>query len=225
MNLERWRVRAFSCAVCATVLCTVGCGGDGGEGAVPAADLGDAGARIDSAAASGADSDGGVFGDATVTEPADAGPGQADATPGPIGPRPSTPPVIAPGTPVYEVPVSTQLAPYARYPVPEVAWTVKDGTRRLEYVLPADLVGSPQQVELTGPEVASGWTLTGESFGSATCTQTGVRVVCMEQLAGVPIDMAALEQRAAAGELSAEQLQVARTFASDPIGILIFDAR
>lgn len=78
------------------------------------------------------------------------------------GRQSATPPPIDPGTPSYEVPVSDELADFARYPVASVERSERNGERRLEYTLPGDLVGADQRLEFKGPDSAGPrWSLQG----------------------------------------------------------------
>jgi hypothetical protein len=135
------------------------------------------------------------------------------------------PPAVDLTQPYYEVPVSDSLTPFARYPVGSVNWAVKGGRRRLEYQLPADLLGTAQMIEFKGPDTtATTWSLTGENFGTADCSLSDQQVVCQEHLAGIPIDIAAVEARVNAGQLAPQRLDVAKVFQGDPIGVLRFPA-
>jgi hypothetical protein len=135
------------------------------------------------------------------------------------------PPTIEPGAPSYEVPVSGDLADFAYYPIADVEWSERKGERRLEYTLPAELIGTAQRLELKGPDSAgSEWNLQGETFGTATCELVEGQIVCTEMLAGIPIDLTAVEQRVQAGELPPERLAISKVFQGDPLGILRFPA-
>ncbi len=130
---------------------------------------------------------------------------------------------------IYEVPVPAELADAARYGVAEVEWKVLDGVATLEYDLPLGLVGVPLRVEFSGPLDTAGGTaaLTGP-VGTADCTLTGTSISCHEVMRGLlPMtpDYAVIEAAAAteyAGPVD-HRVQVAQTFASDPIGIVTFD--
>jgi hypothetical protein len=152
--------------------------------------------------------------------------GSAGSTQPPLTHSPSsTPAAIDPGAPSYEVPVSEDLAGFAHYPIDSVEWSERKGERRLEYTLPADLIGTAQRLELKGPETTGPeWSLQGEAFGTATCELKEGQIVCVEQLAGIPIDLAAVEQRVQAGELPPERLETSKVFQGDPLGILRFPA-
>jgi len=130
---------------------------------------------------------------------------------------------LDPGSPSYEVPVSAELADSSRYQVASVQWRERNGERRLQYDLPADLIGHAQRVEFSGPATNdSSWSLRSDKFGEAECKQTGAEVVCHETLSGIEIDVEAVEARVNAGELDPGRLGVTRVFEADPIGILRF---
>jgi hypothetical protein len=130
---------------------------------------------------------------------------------------------LDPGSPSYEVPVSVELADFSRYQVASVQWRERNGERRLQYDLPADLIGHAQRVEFSGPATNdSSWSLRSDKFGEAECKQTGTEVVCHETLSGIEIDVEAVEARVNAGELDPGRLGVTRVFEADPIGILRF---
>ncbi len=129
----------------------------------------------------------------------------------------------------YEVPVTADLAAAAVYDVPEVEWTVVNGSVTLDYDLPLGLVGTKLRVEFTGPiDVAAGKaTLVGPP-GDAACTLSASAVSCLETMKGLlPItpDLAVVESLAAtefAGPASM-RLDVAKQFSVDPIGIVHVD--
>jgi hypothetical protein len=129
----------------------------------------------------------------------------------------------APGLPSYEVPVTVELADFSRYQVESVQWRERNGERRLQYDLPADLIGHAQRVEFSGPATSdASWSLRSDKFGQAECEQIGTQVACHETLSGIEIDVEAVEARVSAGELDPGRLGVTRVFEADPIGILRF---
>jgi hypothetical protein len=163
-----------------------------------------------------------VAADASTADAAAAGGGAADAA---KPPTTATDPTFDPARPSYEVPVPAELAAYARYTIDSVQWRERSGERRLEYSLPADLVGVEQRIQFSGrASETSPWSLRGDKLGTAECEQTGDEVVCRETLSGLRVDVAAVEARVDAGELDPGRLDVARVFESDPIGILRFSA-
>lgn len=129
----------------------------------------------------------------------------------------------------YEVPVTADLAAAAVYDVPEVEWTVVNGSVTLDYDLPLGLVGTKLRVEFTGPiDVTAGTaTLVGPP-GDADCTLSASAVSCLEKMSGLlPItpDLAVVESLAAtefAGPASM-RVDVAKQFSVDPIGIVHVD--
>ena len=167
---------------------------------------------------------------AGASAPADAasaaGSSGAQAAGAVANPEPAAPAALDPGSPSYEVPVMDgALARFAQYAVAPVEWTAKKGERKLEYVLPAALVGADQRLEFVGADSAGGpWTLRGPTFGTASCENVSGQIVCRETLAGVPIDVAAVAARVQTGELPPQRLEVTKVFNGDPIGILRFPA-
>lgn len=61
-------------------------------------------------------------------------------------------------------------------------------------------------------------------FGTAECELTEGQIVCLEMLAGVPIDLDAVQQPVQTGELPPERLEVSKVFQGHPLGILRFPA-
>lgn len=132
----------------------------------------------------------------------------------------------------YEVPtVTPELAKAAVYDVPEVEWTATGDAAELSYDLPLGLVGKPVRVKFKGPLAASASTasLTGAP-GTASCDVAPASVSCHEVMGGLaPLapDYTVIEELAAteyAGPAS-HRLDVAKAFASDPIGVVRIDLR
>ncbi len=124
---------------------------------------------------------------------------------------------------VYLVPVSDpRLEPAASFEVSVKTKRLDDGSVRIHYDLPRELVGIPQKVDLVGPLDG---VLRGEA-GTATCTSEGGTIVCHEQLDGIVVDLPAVTQALQAAGDSPEQIamgeEVAEVFGTDPIGILRF---
>lgn len=126
---------------------------------------------------------------------------------------------------VYEVPVPSELAAAASYPVESVEWEVRDGIASLKYDLPRALVGRQLRVEMEGPidEEAGTASLSGE-VGTATCEIDGGSIECLEQMPGLqPVepDYAIIEELAQDYDgPAADRIAVAERFAGDPIGIV-----
>lgn len=130
----------------------------------------------------------------------------------------------------YEVPVPESLSAAATFTFDSLNWKLKnDGSVRLAYNLPKDLVGKTLSVELEGALSSDAQTaeLSG-SAGTASCTLSATTVTCHEQLSGLaPIDsdFAVVEKLASsdfAGP-SAQRVSVAQLFSSEPIGIVYID--
>jgi hypothetical protein len=114
---------------------------------------------------------------------------------------------------VYTVPT----APGASFPIAKVRVEQESGTISVYYDLPADLVGRPQRVELTGAPDASGTIeLSGEA-GTSTCTVSATAFSCREHLSGIHDDAAAASAGLPPG---APQAAAVWAFSSDPIGVL-----
>jgi hypothetical protein len=128
------------------------------------------------------------------------------------------------GGATYQVPVDASLAGFNQYAVGHVKWEVKKGVRVLEYNLPQELVGTNQKVQLTGPDAASDWMLTG-AVGTAMCNAQAGQIQCMEVLPGVSVDVPAVQSMVSKGQLAAQNLAVTKVFVGDPLGILTFKPR
>lgn len=131
----------------------------------------------------------------------------------------------------YDVPTSPELAAAATFPVDHVDWTVANGVATLHYDLPLGLVGGDLSVTLTGPiEPGSEQITVTGPVGTGTCTAAGSVVTCREvftNLGALPISTTVVEQRATleyTGPLQ-DRLAVVNMFASEPIGIVIFDVQ
>jgi hypothetical protein len=121
---------------------------------------------------------------------------------------------------VYEVPVSAELAPYARYPVRGVRFDVTAEAAELRYPIPEELVGTEQRLQFRGAwSVAEqAYVLSGPS-GDARCTMGADGAVeCVERLV-VRIELDKVIERFGA---SHPRVEVTRRFSADPIGILHF---
>ena len=108
-------------------------------------------------------------------------------------------------------------------------WSIVNGAAKLEYDLPLGLVGTRVRVEFTGPAEAgaSAASLAGPA-GTAECTLSSAGVSCHEVMQGLlPLtpDYAVIEQIAKAEYtgLASQRVDVAKQFASDPIGIVHVD--
>ncbi len=128
--------------------------------------------------------------------------------------------------PTYEVPIVTaELADVAIFPVAEVHYGPRDGVMRLEYDLPAELVGIATPVEFEGP-LEPPFELVGEA-GTASCSESDGAVVCNESLPGVVVDPEAVRALFAGRGMAAAEIDrrvsVSTQFSSDPLGILRFD--
>ncbi len=133
----------------------------------------------------------------------------------------------------YEVPVPESLSAAATFTLENLNWKLTDdGSVRLAYNLPKDLVGKTISVELEGtlssdssdPQTAE---LSG-SAGTASCTLSATAVTCHEQLSGLaPIDsdLAVVEKLASSNFSgpSEQRVSVAQLFSSEPIGIVYID--
>jgi hypothetical protein len=130
---------------------------------------------------------------------------------------------------IYEVPTRPELAAAATYDVADVEWSVRGGEVELSYDLPLGLVGTKVRVKFAGNVDSSGAkaSLAGDA-GTADCNVGGGSIVCFETMRGLlplEVDLAEVEARARAeyaGPLE-HRLDVAKQFASDPIGIVDVD--
>jgi hypothetical protein len=116
----------------------------------------------------------------------------------------------APGT--YTVPA----VPAVRFPIAAVHVDQTDGTLRVYYDLPAELVPRAPRVTLIGPlDGSSTLDLSGPA-GTSQCTATAGALQCREDLSGVHLDAEA----AAALPPGNPQRAAVQAFIADPIGIL-----
>jgi uncharacterized protein YcfL len=127
-------------------------------------------------------------------------------------------------TGVYSVPVSDpSLAEVATFSV-TVKTQVNARGVRLNYRMPAGLVGTrDQKVNLTGVNTGSKVSLSGAA-GSAECTRKGTALTCNEKLTGVVVDLEQVRAAAKAEGLTDAQIEkrvaLGYAFSIDPIGIL-----
>jgi hypothetical protein len=140
--------------------------------------------------------------------------------------RAPQPPIGSTFSGSYRVPVvDTKLSAAARFDIAKIDWGVTDGIAKLDYDLPAGLVGGTIKVELVGAYDASTGTarLAGE-LGTADCTASATKVECREVFTGLgalPISMdtvTRLAQREYNGAVK-DRVDVVLVFGSDPIGI------
>jgi hypothetical protein len=127
-------------------------------------------------------------------------------------------------TGVYSVPVSDpSLAEVATFPV-TVKTQVSARGVRVDYMMPAGLVGTrDQKVNLVGVNAGSNVLLSGAA-GSAQCVRKGTALTCNEKLIGVVVNLEAVRAAAKAEGLTDAQIEkrvaLGYAFSIDPIGIL-----
>lgn len=140
---------------------------------------------------------------------------------------PLAPASAGPTAPYYEVPVTPELAPWARFALPDLA-VARDPGLRLAYSLPVELVGRTDlRVVLTLESPAADGAsahLVGE-LGEADCARDGAALRCTVTYRDLGLDEAlvrrVLEERVAdTGEREA-RWRVAREFALIPVGIVV----
>jgi hypothetical protein len=105
---------------------------------------------------------------------------------------------------------------------PERRVCARNGVVTLDYDLPALLVGKASRISFRSTDGTL--VLTGAN-GTATCAAMSGTWSCREQLSGVTVDEAALDERLASlppAEASARR-SVASIFGNDPIGVLSFE--
>jgi hypothetical protein len=122
---------------------------------------------------------------------------------------------------LYFVPPRSAASTYA---VDDVTFRVEAGEARLDYTLPALLVGSATRVSFRGPAGAGTTTLTG-AMGTATCTTgatAGVALRCDERFTGLAVDLAGVRREAMRVDPAAVEARVAvsQRFSIEPIGVL-----
>jgi hypothetical protein len=131
----------------------------------------------------------------------------------------------AASTAVYVVPAGPDT-PETRYTLATPKSESVAGTYRLDYQMPALLVGNNQRISLRGTLDATGRiaTVSGPA-GSATCDLMpggGLSVRCTEMLPGVVVDLAAVERLARASDPTTVTafVAIAARFSSEPIGVV-----
>ncbi len=122
---------------------------------------------------------------------------------------------------VYFVP---PRSPASTYAVADVSFRVEAGEARLDYTLPALLVGADTRVSFRGPAAAGAMALAGAS-GTATCTRapsSGVALRCDERFPGLAVDIAGVRREATRVDPAAVEARVAaaQRFSIEPIGVL-----
>ena len=129
----------------------------------------------------------------------------------------------------YVVPAPPDLAGAATFAVPEVDWSVVNGTATLHYELPVGLVGGVLPITVSGPIAAGATTVQLSSTnGTGSCTASGTKITCSESLANLgtlPMSTAVVEQVATQDQISpvSNRTAVANIFSSDPIGTVDLD--
>lgn len=130
---------------------------------------------------------------------------------------------------IYLVPVEDDaLKVAATFAVDLVKWEVQDGVITLDYDLPVGLVGGEVHVRMDGTlDHAKHASLTSDQ-GMASCTAYACVITCVEtfvDLGALPISADIITQRAVVeyDGPAADRVVVADGFASDPIGIVVFD--
>lgn len=122
---------------------------------------------------------------------------------------------------VYFVP---PRGPASTYAVTDVSFRVEAGEARLDYTLPALLVGADTRVSFRGPAAAGAMALAGAA-GTATCTRgpsEGVALRCDERFTGLAVDVAGARREAVRVDPAAVEARVAvaERFSIEPIGVL-----
>jgi hypothetical protein len=127
----------------------------------------------------------------------------------------------------YLVPVPSELASYAHFPVTHVELTQTGNHLSLRYDLPGELVGEKGiTIEVEGDGEPGGFTRVSNDFGTVGyCrgSQDGKRA-CLLQYPGMHTDLAAADKFLTSHYKASELLQrrdVTRLFHDDPAGILI----
>ncbi len=129
----------------------------------------------------------------------------------------------APG--IYIVPAGPDT-PEVRYPISNPSIETGTGTFRIDYNMPALLVGGDQMVSLRGTLDAQGRiaTVTGDA-GSATCDLApgdGFSVRCSETLSGIQVDLGEVQRmtQSLPAPMAALFVGVASRFSGEPIGVV-----
>jgi len=126
---------------------------------------------------------------------------------------------------IYIVPAGPDT-PEVRYPIDSPTVRNDPGTFRIDYTMPALLVGGDQMVSLRGPLDTAGRiaTVSGD-IGSATCDLApgdGFRVRCNETLTNIEVDLGEVQRMAQSlpAPMAALFVGVASRFSGEPIGVV-----
>ena len=155
--------------------------------------------------------------------PAEAGDHAADA-PDPDASTPTANDAITSGdyAGIYSVPVAAELEAYAAYTLESVRVQRSGSELRLDYELPARLLGDRPRLSFRGGLAADGRYVLEGHDGVATCESVSGGLRCDEVLSGLETDRDALDRLLA--ELPASEARgrrsVAEQFSIDPIGVL-----
>ncbi len=123
---------------------------------------------------------------------------------------------------VYFVPPRSAASTYA---VADVSFRVEAGEARLDYTLPALLVGADTRVSFRGPAATGEAMALAGAAGTATCTRSpasGVALRCDERFPGLAVDIAGVRREATRVDPAAVEARVAaaQRFSIEPIGVL-----
>jgi len=124
---------------------------------------------------------------------------------------------------LYSVPVAAELEPYAAYTLESVRVQRSGSELRLDYELPALLLGERQRLSFRGALAAAGRHVREGADGVARCESVSGGLRCDEVLRGLEPDRDALDRLLA--ELPDAEARgrrsVSEQFSIDPIGVLI----
>ncbi len=127
----------------------------------------------------------------------------------------------------YEVPVREELKPFAAFSIPAVTTTELDGEQvQLDYLLPLELTGNPNRIVMSGSYDRSGGATFKGAHATAQCKADAAAWTCSVRFRGLDLNsvkaLEAIHRGATTPQEAEGRAEVARSFFSDPIGILTY---
>lgn len=125
---------------------------------------------------------------------------------------------------IYKVPVQGHLKPYASFPVKFRAENYQDNPTEINFPLPQSLVGELTFIKLTKVnETSKEWT---GPNASGLCDQNGRYFICQLAFKNLNFNSQKIEEAIRfeydSPDEVAGRLEVAKTFSTEPIGIIIY---
>ncbi len=129
----------------------------------------------------------------------------------------------------YEVPVKNgELAPYSIYDVKFKADTYEDNPEKIDFPMPATLVGVPKSIEMNKSSGLNGDVWVGPNV-QGLCKTVGRYFTCNVRFSDLQIDSARVDMAIRSSYTNPEEIAnrtlVARAFEGEPIGIIRYKLR